>query len=217
MELRQHVGVFSADDHAIGHLERVVIDPKINEVTHLIVRHGLVVPEDKVLPITQVEVGTENGIVTQLTTAEFEQLPEFEETQFVSANEPKLARADPNDPVRNVPAIYWLPVYPRSLLLPQFAEPSYRVETQLNIPAGTIAVKEGAWVISRDGKRTGKINEVLTATESDRITHILIAHGLLITTKKLIPIDWIDVLSEDEVYLVVRSSTIDKLPNYKDE
>lgn len=214
MEFKQHVGVFSADDKAIGHLERVVIDPKTNEVTHLIVRHGLVVPQDKVLPIDQVEVGTEDGIVMRLTTADFEQLPEFEETQFVAADEAKWERTGPIDPVGNAPAIYWLPVYPHSPLLPEFVEPGYRVETQLNIPAGTIAVKEGAQVISRDGKRTGKVDEVLTATESDRITHVLITQGLLVKAQKLIPIGWIDVLSEDEVHLVVRSSTVDKLPDY---
>jgi len=217
MEFKQHIGVFSTDDKELGRLERVVIDPKSNEVTHLIVRHGRVAPQDKVLPIDRVEVGTENGIVMRLTTAEFEQLPEFEETQFVAADEAKLERTDPNDPVRNVPTIYWLPVSPRSLLLPEFVESGYRVETQLNIPAGTIAVKEGARVISRDGKHTGKVDEILTATESDRITHVLIAQGSFVKAKKLIPIGWIDVLGEDEVHLVVRSSTIDKLPDYEDE
>lgn len=214
MEFKQHVGVFNADNQEIGRLERVVIDPKTNEVTHLVIGHGLVAPQAKVLPVDRIEVGSENGIVTRLTPAEFEQLPEFETTQIVTADEPKLTRTSPTDPARSVPTIYWLPAYPNSPLLPRFVEPGYRLETQPNIPAGNVAVKEGARVISRDGKRTGKVDEVLTGAEGDHVTHILISHGLLVKEQKLIPIGWIDALSEDEVHLAVRSSTIDKLPDY---
>ena len=118
-------------------------------------------------------------------------------------------------PTPSVPEVYWLPAYPTSPLLPQFVDPGYRVETQLNIPEGTVAVKEGARVISRDGKRAGNIDEVVTTGDGERLTHVLISQGLLVKEKKLIPAGWIAALGEDEVHLAVGSRTIDRLPDYK--
>jgi uncharacterized protein YrrD len=220
MELKQHVGVFTVDGQAIGRLERVVIDPGTTEITHLIVRRGILTTHDKVIPIDRVEVGAENGVIVRLTADELEHLPDFEETQYVVvADEERLERTGQSGPTSSVPTpsapeLYWLPVYPRSPLLPQFVDPGYRAETQLNIPEGTVAVKEGARVIARDGKRAGNIEEVVTTGNGDRITHVLISQGLLMKEKKLIPAGWITALGEDEVHLAVGSSTIDRLPDY---
>jgi sporulation protein YlmC with PRC-barrel domain len=213
MEFKQHVGVLNVDGQEIGRLERVVIDPESNEVTHLVIRQGLLAVRDKVLPLSRVEVGTEDGIVVRLTLDEFEQLPDFEETQTVAADEVRAGHAGQTDAARSVPVIYWPLMYPHSPLLPQLSEP-YRVETQLNIPAGTVAVKDGATVIARDGKPVGSVCEVLTTGEDERVTHVLISHGRLVKEKKLIPFSWIEMLGENEVYLAVGSGLLDKLPDY---
>lgn len=214
MEFKPHVGVLNADGQEIGRLERVVIDPESNEVTHLVVRQGLLAAHDKVLPLDRVEVGTENGIVVRLTLAEFEQLPDFEEAQTVAADEVRPGHADQTEAVRSsAPVVYWPPMYPHSPLLPPLFEP-YRIETQLNIPAGTVAVKDGARVIARDGKSVGSVCEVLTTGEDERVTHVLISHGRLVKEKKLIPFSWVETLGENEVYLTVGSGLLDKLPDY---
>lgn len=72
-------------------------------------------------------------------------------------------------------------------------------------------------MISWDGKHTGNIEKVLTAGEGDRITHVLISQRLFVKEKKLLPIGWIGTLDEDEVRLIVGSSTIERLSAYKRE
>lgn len=214
MEFKQQVGVFNIEGQELGRLERVVIEPKSTAVTHLIIRRGWLAARDKVLSIDRVEMGTEDGIVARLTPDEFEQLPDFEETQYVMVDEAQLGRINQAAVARDVPLMYWLPVYPRSPLLPQLIDPAYRVATQLNIPAGTVAVKEGAKVIARDGKPAGSVEEVLTTDEGEQVTHVLISHGRLVKEKKLIPISWIDALGETEIHLAVSANTIDRLPDY---
>ncbi len=214
MEFKQQVGVSNTEGQEIGRLERVVIEPKSTAVTHLIIRRGRLAARDKVLSIERVEVGAADGIVVRLTPDEFEQLPDFEETQYVMVDEAQLGRINQPAAARDVPLMYWLPVYPRSPLLPQLIDPAYRVATQLNIPAGTVAVKEGAKVIARDGKPAGSVEEVLTTDEGEQVTHVLISHGRLVKEKKLIPISWIDALGETEIHLAVSANTIDRLPDY---
>lgn len=214
MEFKQHVVVLNAGGQELGRLVRVVIEPKSNEVTHLVVRRGRLTVHDKVLPLERVEIGAEDGIIVRLTPDEFDQLPDLEATQFIAVDESKLGRSEETDAARPLPAIYWLPTSPYSPLLPRVGGPAFRVTAQLNIPAGTVAVKEGAQVIARDGKRSGQVDEVLTADKGDRITHVLISSGQLVKEKKLIPINWIETLGENEVHLSVGSSTIDRLPAY---
>lgn len=214
MEFKQHVVVLNADGQELGRLARVVIEPKSNEVTHLVIRRGWLTVHDKVLPLERVEIGAEDGIIVRLTLDEFDQLPDLEEAQFVTVDESKLGKSEETDAARPLPAIYWLPTSPHSPLLPNVSGPTFRATSHLNIPAGTVAVKEGAQVIARDGKRAGQVDEVLTADKGERITYVLISSGQWVKEKKLIPISWIETLGENEVHLAVESGTIDRLPAY---
>lgn len=215
MEFKQHIGVLTVDAEEAGRLDRVVINPETNEVTHLVVQQGILSPTNKVIPIELVEVGDENGVVLRVTADEVAQLPDFEEKLYVAVDEAKLGRGGPNNSPLPDTLLYWQPIYPQPPLLPQAGEPAYRVETQTNIPPGTIAVKEGAKVITRDGKHKGSIDEVLTADNGGRVTHLLISTGVWHKGKKLIPVNWVDEMSEDEVRLIIGAYTVDRLPEYE--
>lgn len=215
MEFKQHIGVLTVDAEEAGRLDRVVINPTTNEVTHLVVHRGVLSTTDKVIPIDLVEIGDENGVVLRVTAAEVAQLPDFEEKHYIAVDEAKLGRDGPSDSPLPDSLLYWQPIYPQPPLLPQAGEPSYRVETQTNIPPGTVAMKEGAKVITRDGKRKGNIDEVLTMDSGGHVTHILISTGVWHKEKKLIPVNWIDEVSEDEVHLMIGAYTVDRLPEYE--
>jgi hypothetical protein len=80
-----------------------------------------------------------------------------------------------------------------------------------NIPTGTVAMREGAAVITADGKNVGNVIGVFAKSPVDQISHLLIAKGLISNGKKLIPIKWVTTLGEDEVYLRVKKDLVDKL------
>ena len=61
----------------------------------------------------------------------------------------------------------------------------------------------------------GKVEQVFTHEGSVKITHILISQGLLLQERKLVPVDWVSVLGEDEVRLVVTSALLEDLPRYE--
>jgi hypothetical protein len=80
-----------------------------------------------------------------------------------------------------------------------------------NIPEGTVAMKEGARVISADGEHVGDVERVFTGIPNEQITHLLISRGKIKKTAKLVPIDWVNTMNEDEVNLRVNKVSIDNL------
>jgi len=78
-------------------------------------------------------------------------------------------------------------------------------ETLVNRNKGTVAIMEGAKVITSDGKEIGNVEQVLARPEANGPAHYLIARGLLLKGKKLIPVEWINSFGQDEVRLAVGS------------
>ena len=67
-------------------------------------------------------------------------------------------------------------------------------------------------MIARDEKEVGHVAQVLMSTPADRVTHFLIAKGLLVKENRLIPVGWVDRLAENEVHLAIDSNTVERLP-----
>lgn len=204
MQFNQNGSVFTADGKEAGHIARVVIDPQTNEVTHLVIRQGFLFTNDKVVPVEQVTAGPERQVALQLDSQQLANLPDFAETQYVTA--------DNENRTDSPSAVFSYPPYPGGApLLGSFA-PKVLRETHLNIPPDTVPLKEGARVVSRDGDDVGHVEQVLTSPPADRVTHFLISKGLLVKEKRLIPVEWVDRLEEGTVYLAVQSSIVEKLP-----
>jgi uncharacterized protein YrrD len=208
MKLEEDANVFTANDEQVGHLDRVVIDPKTKEVTHIVVRKGLIFSEDKVVPISLVASVKGNRLALREDAGDLKALPKFKKKHYVPLDEEERSRI--NTAGINVPPYYLYPPYSVPSQIP--LRPIKIVQ---NIPQGTIALKEGAEVISADSEFVGKVDEVLTSAQADRITYFVISQGLLNKKRKLIPSTWVMYLEEDTVHLEVNSHLLDELPEYQ--
>jgi uncharacterized protein YrrD len=203
MQFKQDAPVISTDGQTMGHLARVVIDPRSNEITHIVVRRGFLFTEDKLVPISLVAAGKEDRVTLRNPAKDLTNLPNFEETHFIPTDQEEVSLY----PVGQAPSLYWYP--PVGVPMPLGI-----TETAENIPEGTIALKEGAKVLTPDGEVVGTIEQVLTDPLADRVTHFLISQGMLFPEKKLIPITWVSEVNEDEVYLAVGKRTLEALQHY---
>jgi len=213
MLFKQGVDVFSSDNEKIGTLDRVVMDPKTKEVTHIIVREGFLFTEDKVVPMDLVGSVTDERISLQGSKEHLDELPEYEETHYI----PRDATVDDD-----MSTLYWNPpvyagggysgygqypvVYPQSL---------YIRRTEKNIPEGMVALAEGAKVLAEDGEHVGNIETLITDPKDERVTHLVISSGLLMKERKIIPSHWLGTVAEDEVHLAVDSRLLERLPEYR--
>lgn len=219
IELREGMSVFTSGGEEVGKVNRFVLDPATNEVTHIVIQKGWLLPEDKVVPFQMVNSSAEDKLVLDEEIDDFDQLPPFEETHFVRATD------DPNDPRPTAdpmypytPGYYWYPVHSNigysGFGLGYETWPS--AETTRNIPEDTIPLKEGTDVISSDGENVGDVERLIVELDSNKATHFVISQGLFFKDRKLVPASWIQSVEEDKVYLVVPSRLLKRLPAYQE-
>lgn len=221
IQLKEGTRVVTSDGKEVGKVNRFVIDPLTDKVTHIVVQKGGLFAEDKVVPFNKVNLADEHDIVLKESIGDFNDLPPFEETHFVQAAGQDVNAPTPDDPphLRVVPAYYWYP--PAGYMEVPGSGIGYenwpQIQTKQNIPEETVALKEGSTVVSSDGRHVGNIERLVLDRESNRVTHFLISQGLLFKDRKLIPAHWVRSLEEDKVHLAVSADVLETLPEYKDK
>jgi uncharacterized protein YrrD len=209
MKIHEDAKVLSSEGKTVGELDRVVVDPKTKEVTHLVVEQGILFTEDRVVPMSMVQTSDEEKITLRATADELEELPEFEETEYMPLDE----QARSEFPVE-ARSLYYLgkPFGIPPMTLPD--RPVYK-RTEKNIPDDAIDFEDGAKVLSVDEEHIGDVEQILTHPETDQVTHFIISKGLLLKERKLIPTNWISVFGDDEIRLAVGSRIVEQLPVYE--
>lgn len=226
MRFTKGADIYSAQGEKLGTLDRVVIDPQSQEVTHLVVSKGLFFKSNKVIAIDMLNSEVRDRITLLNPKHDLDEFPDFEETQYVDVDTADYPTADSNlAPADTASAAYWYPPTGLAWWRPapdlQMAVPTmpavlpgYVAKTKQNIPEGTVALEEGAKVVSRDGQHIGNIEQVVVDPQDNRVTHFVIAAGTFFKERKLIPVLWITGIDEDEVRLASSAKTLDRLPAY---
>ena len=206
MNIEPQAVVRTEDGMEVGRIERVVLNPESREVTHLVLKKG-VLPEDKVVPMGLVGAGTEEGVTLRAEEEDLEHLPPFEEKHVVELGE--RPGAAPIQPMNLFPGPgIGQPVVSLGSAGP--SEPRAVVEVTRNIPDGTVALKASAKVVAADGRNVGRLEQILTDSKTDRITDLVIAQGFLGRTHRRIPMRWVQQVGESVVDLEVGSATVEE-------
>src|SRR5690554_2654386 len=107
MEFKEGAPVRTADGKDVGRVDRVVLNPRTKEVTHVVVRKGLLFREDKIVPLSLIAMATGEGLMLRPDAGDLDHLPPFEETHYVPADEAD-ARAAAYQANMATP-LYWYP------------------------------------------------------------------------------------------------------------
>ena len=203
MLFQKNANVIAANGQQVGTLERIVLNPETKVVTDIVIRTGTLFNKvARVVPVEMVIETTENQIVLRDKAGELESFPPFEERHLIDAN------GEMDQPAKNVaPVVYGNPGYGPIMV----ADPGDQFVTKIeqNIPAGTVALKEGAKVITADGKHVGNVERVLADSSVDQVTHLVVSMGMFAKEMRLIPMKWVMTLGEDEVHLRVKKVSIE--------
>lgn len=214
MIFRENANVINSDGKKIGNVDRVVLDPRSKEVTHIVAKKGLFFTSEKIIHLDHVQETEEKQITLKEEAPAPSEFLDFVETHYFPLDL-VLKKGDPGRvrPVmqrirqRGLPSLESLPS-------PAYMPLSFKPVTTRNIPADKVPVKEGAEVISKDGRLVGEVDGLYTSNKDKHVSFILISRGVLSKKKKLISVDWVADVGESKIHLDVDNDIIESLPEH---
>ena len=196
MEFKDGTNIYTFDGKGAGSLRRVVINPETKKVTHIVIEKGFLFKEDKVIPVEQVDSASQEEVNLICTLDELKEMSPLD-IEFDVPSSTSTRRDLNYDPL--IGKMYWT------------TEPSMIKETKRTISDELVALKEGARVMSGDDEHVGNVERVFTAPNTGKVSHFILSLGLLHKIRKAVPINWVKILSEDEVRLTVGTRQIEEL------
>ncbi len=217
MEFRRGTHIYTSDGKDVGNVDRVVLNPKTKEVTHIVVREGLIITEDKVIPLDLIDSATDERLTLRGIASDLDTLLPFKETHYLPLD-------DTESTIASYPLTWAAPYYWYGPVAGEVPNANYEADhnhayypvTEQNTPEESVALKEGARVITANGQDIGSVTRVFTNPQNNQVTHFVITEGTLIKEHKLVPMNWIRAIQENEIRLNVGASILNKVPEYKE-
>lgn len=212
MRIKLGAKVVAENDEKVGEIEKVVIDPKTEEITHVVIRKGFLFSEDKLVPVSLLGIADEDEIRLRAPQEEIELLPDFESRKFLLYSD--LDEAYKQERGYATPVIMYPPAGLGHVGMGMPAQPPLVAKVEENIPEDSVAIQDGADVIGMEGEKVGEVEEVFIDPELDQANYILVSKGFILKERKLVPMDWVQELKEGKIHLAVNTKIIEQLPDY---
>jgi PRC-barrel domain len=204
MEIPLQAHVECADGF-FGRSVCVLIDPVLDEVTHLVVRETSSPNTQYIVPVNIISATTADTIQLHCSKAEMEKMDPFVYTEFIE--EKILAGAAGYGTGASGMGSYYMP----------YVTPEITVQVpveHLQIPPGELAVRRGTRVEATDGY-VGKVDEFVINQESGYITYLVMREGHLWGDKNvIIPLSAMGETRDDTVFLKINKHEIGSLPTF---
>lgn len=244
MQFKKDTPVYTAAQQQVGVIDRVVLDPQTNDVSHIVIRQGWFFAEDKVAPIALVDMANAERIQLRSDVKNLDALPRFEDIYYVPyIDDAENAAGTPEATQTNATGVdtetddsattttystvtdaFSLYGYaPIGLAWPEqnlgvygYPDELYSMTVKRHIPTGAVALKEGALVVDSQGERVGSVKRIFTNDETGQVTHFLVSEGWIFKEQRLIPLDWVKTVTEDKVQLYVKTELLNRLPEHRE-
>jgi sporulation protein YlmC with PRC-barrel domain len=193
-------------DGVCGRSVYVLINPVIDQVTHLVVKENSSPNTDYIVPVDFVAETIADTIRLHCSKAELEKMDPFIKTTFIEEQVPDRKYGFGGG-VYRMGSYYYMP-YVTSEIAVQVPVEQYQ------IPPGELSVRRGTRVEAVDGY-VGKVDEFVVNPENGHITHLVMREGHLWGQKDVIvPISAMDDTREDTVFLKLDKHQIESLPTF---
>ena len=199
--LKAHV---ECTDGVYGHSVYVLMNPVVDQITHLVVREDASPHTEYIVPVDVVSTTTADTIGLRCSQADLEKMDPFVKTEFVEKEVPQMY---PGSAGASGMAPFFFPYVTLSTT-------EYVPEEHLQIPPGELAVRRGTRVEATDGF-VGKVDEFLVNPQNGHITHLVMREGHLWGQKDVtIPLSAMDNTRQDRgtVFLKIDKHQIESLP-----
>lgn len=188
-------------DGACGRSTNVIVNPVNRKVTHLVIEDKRL-PDSatRIVPIANVAAVAEQQITLNCARADVAKMPPFIVTNFIQESASGSAYASGA-------------AYTSQYVIDDTA---YDTIEERNVPVGELALFSGMHVKASDGRKIGKLDELVLDSDSGEITNLLMRKGHLWGAREIaIPVAEIEFSDGDTVYLTIDTTAVQALPAVK--
>lgn len=206
MRINLGVPAYLSGGQQASTIDRVIVDPRLWEVTHIVVEKGGGLAEPKLVPLDLVQSWTNDRVDLRLTAQQLANMPAYVEQHYCKpcvslapATEPGQAKP----PAKEVFTQEGFPYGPG--ILPHETKP----ETHRPTPAGPeigeaevgpIEVRNGALVEAVDGP-VGKLDQLLLDTYLGKISYIVVNGNGRKGRELRVPVQWVGYIEPGRLRL----------------
>ncbi len=206
MDIPIDVEVICTDGPA-GHSSAIVLNPVTKEVTHFAVRTKGFLSDEYLVPIEFIAESTPERISLSCSRAELAQCQPFEKTVLVGVDGAELSASDMDFAVAATYGTMPGGEYPGPMYPPTIQEEQ--------LPEGELSIHPGASVEATDD-HVGHVREFIIDPQNNRVTHLVLREGHLWGKKDVtIPLDQVERIEEDVVYLKLDKAAVEQLPSVR--
>ena len=209
--------VESAERKDVGRLHSIVIDPRDNDVTHIVVNAGPHFPEPGFgapelinVPIELMEDAGEAKVVLRCSRDEFRRLPRYVDREFTPARLPA-----PEAGTTDRAHLLW---NAGVAIAASFAS----LVTGIAVPAETVRKASFEREILNDAPvwrlephtHIGDVERVLVDEETDEIKELVIRRGVLFHEDVVLPMDYVTEIQDGVVHVKISDEDLRRLQAY---
>jgi sporulation protein YlmC with PRC-barrel domain len=191
-------------DGVCGRSVYVLINPVIDQVTHLVVKEDSLPKREYIVPVEVVSATISDTIQLSCNKAELEMMDPFLQTNYIEEKVPDYSEYRSES---TMGSMYYIPY-----VTPEKTVQMHMVNQQ--IPPGELAVRRGTRVEATDGY-VGHVDEFVVNPENGHITHLVMREGHLWGQKDvIIPLSAMGKTRDDTVFLNLDKHQIESLPTF---
>jgi uncharacterized protein YrrD len=187
----------------VGRIDLVIVQPETGELVGVVVRRGILLQRDVLVPIETVTAATEDGVRTRLSVEELNALPAFDGWRSDEVQSDLNRRSDPHPEA--VPEA--LSNFDRGRL-------RSKRSGQVRTSSSGRPLRSGQLVKAVDGD-VGRLDLVLIEPLSRRVEGLVVRQGRFLRRDTVILTGWVDEIHRDWIRLRVTRARIADLPEYR--
>jgi hypothetical protein len=194
-----------------GHLARLVIEPESRWLTDLIVESGLLFKQSTVVPVFEVEEATTARIRLAVECQEMAEFPAFSE---MTVEHPDYRDQGWMTPIPTQESTL-IGVAGTGMLPTSVEVATIREKVRQGVSEDKIVLGNKVPVYGTDG-RTGHLNHLVTVKglQECQIQYLVVTQGVLLPKQFMVPIDYVKVLSEQGIHLLLSGTELGEFPEY---
>ena len=216
--LRHGAEVLSADGKDLGKLHAVVIDPRDNEVTHIVVNAGPHFPEPGFgapqlveVPIAQMADAQEEKVLLECDQQQFRSLPVYVERAYTQppVSDAGGRGAGPGHLLWNVGmAIAGALASMGGIAVPAETFRKARFERHI--------LNDAPVWRSEPHSHIGDVERVLIDEETEEIQALVVRRGALFSHDVVLPIDYVTEILDGVIHVRISDEEVERLREFRD-